>query len=75
MTKKKPKKPTLNEVKQEVENLRYDLQIVNNKVDSLAIVVNTYLEYKKDEDDFMKYLKKQWEKNSDKQGTANKDSE
>tara|TARA_Y100001951_G_scaffold67843_1_gene54798 strand:+ start:217 stop:363 length:147 start_codon:yes stop_codon:yes gene_type:complete len=48
---------------------------VNNKVDSLAIVVNTYLEYKKDEDDFMKYLKKQWEKNSDKQGTANKDSE
>ncbi len=75
MTKKKPKKPTLNEVKQVAENLIHDLQIVNNKVDSLAIVVNTYLEYKKDEDDFMKYLKKQWEKNSDKQGTANKDSE
>jgi predicted nucleic-acid-binding protein len=74
MTKKKPKKPTLNEVKQVVENLLHDLQIVNNKVDSLALVVNTYIEYKKDEDDFMKYMKEQWEKNSDKQRTANKDS-
>ena len=74
MAKKKAKKPTLNEVKQVVENLLHDLQIVNNKVDSLALVVNTYIEYKKDDDDFMKYMKEQWEKNSDKQGTANKDS-
>ena len=62
MTKKKPKKPTLNEVKQVAENLLHDLQIVNNKVDSLALVVNTYIEYKKDEDDFMKHMKEQWEK-------------
>lgn len=74
MTKKKPKKPTLNEVKQVAENLLHDLQIVNSKVDSLALVVNTYIEYKKDEDDFMKYMKERWEKNSDKQRTANKDS-
>jgi hypothetical protein len=47
---------------------------VNNKVDSLALVVNTYIEYKKDEDDFMKHMKEKWEKNSDKQRTANKDS-
>ena len=74
MTKKKPKKPTLNEVKQVAENLLHDLQIVNNKVDSLALVVNTYIEYKKDEDDFMKHMKEQWEKNSDKQRNVNKDS-
>ena len=74
MTKKKPKKPTLNEVKKVVENLLHDLQIVNNKVDSLALVVNTYFEYKEDDKEFMDYMQKQWEKNSDKQGTANKDS-
>lgn len=58
-----------------MENLLHDLQIVNNKVDSLALVVNTYIEYKKDEDDFMKHMKQQWEKSSDKQRTTNKDSE
>ena len=47
---------------------------MNSKVDSLALVVNTYIEYKKYEDDFMKYMKERWEKNSDKQRTANKDS-
>jgi len=57
-----------------VENLLHDLQIVNNKVDSLALVVNAYVDYKKDETDFMKYMKEKWEKESDKQRTASKDS-
>ena len=74
MTKKKPKKPTLNEVRKVAENLIHDLTIVNNKVDSLAIVLNGYVEYKKDEDKFLEYLKKKQEKASDKQGTINKDS-
>ena len=47
---------------------------MNNKVDSLALVVNAYVDYKKDETDFMKYMKEKWEKESDKQRTASKDS-
>ena len=74
MTKKKPKKPTLNEVKQVAENLIHDLQIVNNKIDSLAMVLNSYVEYKKDEKKFMSYLKKQKEKNDAEQRTADKSS-
>ncbi len=56
MTKKKLKKPTLNEVKKVVENLIHDLQIVNQKVDSIAMVVNDYVEYNKDDKKFLKYL-------------------
>ena len=74
MTKKKPKKPTLNEVKQVAENLIHDLTIVNNKVDSLAVVLNGYVEYKKDDKKFLEYLKKKQEKANDKQGTTAKDS-
>ena len=74
MTKKKPKKPTLNEVKQVVENLIHDLTLVNNKVDSIAMVVNEYVEWKEDDKNFLEYLKKKQEKNDDKQGIANKDS-
>ena len=74
MTKKKPKKPTLNEVKQVAENLIHDLQIVNSKVDSVAMILNSYVEYKKDEKKFISYLKKQKEKNDAKQGTADKSS-
>ena len=74
MTKKKQKKPTLNEVKQVAENLIHDLTIVNNKVDSLAVVLNGYVEYKKDDKKFLEYLKKKQEKANDKQGTTAKDS-
>ena len=61
-------------MKKVVENLLHDLQIVNNKVDSLALVVNTYFEYKEDDKEFMDYMQKQWEKNSDKQRTDNKNT-
>lgn len=74
MTKKKPKKPTLNEVKQVAENLIHDLQIVNNKVDSIAMVLNNYVEYKKDDKKFVTYLKKQREKKDAEQGTATESS-
>lgn len=74
MTKRKPKKPTLNEVKQVAENLIHDLQIVNNKVDSIAMVLNNYVEYKKDDKKFVTYLKKQKEKKDAEQGTATKSS-
>ena len=62
MTKKKPKKPTLNEVKQVAENLIHDLKIVNSKVDSVAMILNSYVEYKKDDKKFVSYLKKKKEK-------------
>ena len=74
MTKRKPKKPTLNEVKQVAENLIHDLQIVNNKVDSIAMILNNYVEYKKDDKKFVTYLKKQKEKKDAKQGTATESS-
>ena len=75
MTKKKQKKPTLNEVKKVVENLLYDLQIVNNKVDSIGMVFNDYVEYKNEVNEFLKYLKeKKKEQADDKKGTADKDS-
>ena len=74
MTKKKPKKPTLNEVKQVAENLIHALQIVNNKVDSIAMILNNYVEYKKDDKKFVTYLKKQKEKKDAKQGTATESS-
>ena len=74
MTKKKPKKPTLNEVKQVAENLIHDLRIVNNKVDSIAMILNSYVEYKKDDKKFVTYLKKQKEKKDAKRGTATESS-
>ena len=74
MTKKKPKKPTLNEVKQVVENLLHDLTLVNNKVDSIAMVFNEYVVYRETEEDFLKHLKNKREKESDKQATTGKDS-
>ena len=57
-----------------MENLIHDLQIVNNKIDSFAMVLNDYVEYKKDADDFVAYLKKRKEEIDDKQGTNDKDS-
>jgi len=47
---------------------------VNNKVDSVAMILNSYVEYKKDEKKFISYLKKQKEKNDAEQRTADKSS-
>ena len=74
MTKRKPKKPTLNEVRQVVENLIHDLTIVNSKVDSIATVTSSYFEWKNDDKAFLKHLQTKQEKKDDKQGTVNKDS-
>ena len=47
---------------------------MNNKVDSIAMVLNNYVEYKKDDKKFVTYLKKQKEKKDAEQGTATKSS-
>ena len=74
MTKKKPKKPTLNEVKQVVENVLHDLNIVNSKVDSLGMVFQNYVEYKKDDKDFLKHLQTMKEQNEAEQRTSDESS-
>ena len=75
MAKRKPKKPTLNEVKEVAENLIHDLNLVNHKVDSVAMIFNNYVEYKKDDKKFIKHLKKMKEKRDAEQGTATESSE
>ena len=57
-----------------MENLIHDLNLINSKVDSIAVVVNAYVEWKKDDKNFLEYLKKKREKKDDKQGIADKDS-
>ena len=47
---------------------------MNNKVDSIAMILNNYVEYKKDDKKFVTYLKKQKEKKDAKQGTATESS-
>lgn len=74
MAKKKPKKPTLNEVKQVVENLIHDLNLVNTKVDSLAMVFQNYIEYKKDDKDFLEHLKITKEQDEAEQRTSDESS-
>ena len=74
MAKKKPKKPTLNEVKQVVENLIHDLNLVNTKVDSLAMVFQNYIEYKKDDKDFLEHLKTTKEQDEAEQRTSDESS-
>ena len=74
MAKRKPKKPTLNEIKEVSENLIHDLNLVNNKVDSIAMVFQGYVEYKKDDDKFLEYLKKTKEKNEAEQRTSDESS-
>lgn len=74
MTKKKQKKPTLNEVKQVVENLIHDLTIVNNKVDTVSLILNDYVLFKDDVDGFTEFLKERKEKADAEQGTTDKSS-
>ena len=74
MTKQKPKKPTLNEVKQVVENLIHDLTIVNNKVDTVSLILNDYVLFKDDVDGFTEFLKERKEKADAEQGTTDKSS-
>ena len=74
MAKTKPKKPTLNEVKQVVENLIHDLTIVNNKVDTVSLILNDYVLFKDDVDGFTEFLKERKEKADAEQGTTDKSS-
>lgn len=48
---------------------------MNNKVDSIAMVFNDYVEYKKDADSFVAHLKKRKEEIDDKQRANDKDSQ
>lgn len=57
-----------------MENLIHDLQIVNNKVDSIAMVLNDYVAFKKDDKKFVEHLKKKKEAKDAKQGAADKSS-
>ena len=74
MTKKKPKKPTLNEVKEVAENLIHDLTLVNHKVDSLGMVFEEYVAYKSDDEAFLKHLKEKKEKADDSKRTISEDT-
>ena len=56
------------------ENLIHDLNLVNNKVDSIAMVFQGYVEYKKDDDKFLEYLKETKEKNEAEQRTSDESS-
>ena len=47
---------------------------MNNKVDSIAMVLNDYVAFKKDDKKFVEHLKKKKEAKDAKQGTADKSS-
>ena len=72
--KKKQKKPTLNQVREVVENLIHDLTLVNHKVDSLGMVFEDYVAYKSDNEAFLEHLKAKKEKIDDSQRTISEDS-
>ena len=58
-----------------MENLIHDLTLVNNKVDSIALILNDYVVFKEDTDAFTDFVRdKNKEKADDKQGTADKDT-
>ena len=57
-----------------MENLIHDLNLVNHKIDSVAMIFNNYVEYKKDDKKFVEHLKKLKEKRDVEQGTADKSS-
>jgi len=52
----------------------HDLTLVNNKVDSLGMVVQSYIEYKKEDDKFLEHLKKVKEQDEAKQRTSDESS-
>ena len=47
---------------------------MNNKVDSIAMVLNDYVEFKKDDKKFVEHLNKKKEKKDAEQGTADESS-
>ena len=57
-----------------VENVLHDLNIVNSKVDSLGMVFQNYVEYKKDDKDFLKHLQTMKEQNEAEQRTSDESS-
>ena len=63
MPKKKPKKPTLNAVRKVISNLIHDLNLINQKVDSIAFIVSEYIEYKDDLDGFQELVEKKRKEN------------
>ena len=57
-----------------MENLIHDLNLVNHKVDSLGMVFQSYIEYKKDDKDFLEHLKRTKEQDEAEQRTSDESS-
>ena len=57
-----------------MDNLIHDLTIVNNKVDTVSLILNDYVLFKDDVDGFTAFLKERKEKIDAKQGTTDKSS-
>ena len=52
----------------------HDLTLVHNKVDSLGMVFQSYIEYKKEDNKFLEHLKKVKEKDEAEQRTSDESS-
>lgn len=70
VTKTKPKKPTIRELRNVIDNLIRDLYTINATAQTSLQTLYYYIEYKKDHDGFTAYTKKKSEeikeKNSEK---------
>jgi hypothetical protein len=55
----KKKKATKKDIEIVLSNVIRHLQVIEQKVDALDNVFGTYIKYKKDEEGFQKYVKKQ----------------
>ena len=61
----KNKKPTMNEVKDAINNIIMHLGEVNKKINEMDFVTENYIEYKKDSDKFKKFATKKIKEISD----------
>ena len=57
-----------------MDNLIHDLTIVNNKVDTVSLILNDYVLFKDDVDGYTKFFKDRKEKADAKQGTVDESS-
>ena len=55
MKKRKPKKPTINQIVEVVGNLVRETQILHQKTETIMMSLNYYIEYKKDIKGFTKF--------------------
>ena len=62
MSKQKPKKPTMNEVKTAINNLIRELSYVQQAIMHITNSFNAYLDYKNEREGLTKWLKEQVDK-------------